>query len=1145
MNSIIVLYAAKTLNLPPEQLQLTLSTFTILLFLPVFMGGYAIDHYLSDKSALFLGISLLASGYCTLAFSSIHTFYFALSLILTGNIFFKIVPASLLAQSARKQTRTIDSVFTLYYMAINTGSFVGMAIFPAIAKKHGFTFAFLLSSLGLISAFFTSLGFYYLTRNDKKIYPNKTLLLIPIAVAFLILLFTAALYLKNVSQALYIFLAILASILFIKRVKAEGELERKRMIVAAILMLEALIYFTPNWHTPLTLKFFATNFTDNSIFGFEINHSLFQTLNPFWIFIFSPLLAYYYNVRDKQGKDASITTKFAIGILFCAIGFLLLPIGYYFKGAETLVSANWVSISYLLLALGELLIGGLGLAMMAKLATPNTFNFMIGTWYLAPAGGIIIGQMIPNAPVIIQNHLHTDIALAFYSKQFLILGLIVLALSILMLIFSEKLSIIIDEPKNLKTTINNNTTLLTGSLSSKLSKKASNYLLTIGIIIAFIILLVNHNISKGMYNSQINTWTNHFSNNAESYLADKNSLDLNNGVETLKISGLFSSFIVLDSQKNIIYQFGTKPYEHPSNILENEAGSLSQGNNYKFYPFYGANHNLLGYYSYTTDFNDYFTPFLWLSVIYLLTLVLLYFVLKKFLTTGFNKELKKLSDFLINIESLTKKIKKTGTINAMVSIEQLGASEEEVKINQLFSGLVDEISNSHKHIREITGEFEKEKANTKLSQVALQVAHDIRSPLMALDMLVKRLPEVDVSKRMMLRDALNHIRDITNNLEKTGSANKKYEPKTVTQVAVLLDYILSERRAAFSKNPIDIQYYPTSNYYNLFIEVIASEMKRVLSNILNNACEAAPAIDGIVTIQIHHDQSNIIICISDNGPVISEEIFPSLFTRGFTTKTQGSGLGLIYAKETLAKWGGTIELSPISSGGVLAKIILPSQKPPSWFISSISLPEKSSVVCIDDCPSIFQAWQQRLTILNADLDLQYYESKEALIAHLKIQNTPCTYLVDYEFSGKPYTGLELINFILVIPGNRVYLVTSHSNDPEIQQFCELRNVCIIPKFFAFNMPVRILKSSPQTVILSKSYSYKDFKKSLSINNDIIFYSHLNEFLADMPLFCKSNIFFIEKELENFIEKELIAKNFCVNTYSDLQSPCLVTHFNNQ
>lgn len=399
---------------------------------------------------------------------------------------------------------------------------------------------------------------------------------------------------------------------------------------------------------------------------------------------------------------------------------------------------------------------------------------------------------------------------------------------------------------------------------------------------------------------------------------------------------------------------------------------------------------------------------------------------------------------------------------------------------------------------------EKNRIKKELEEISAQVAHDIRSPLAALEIVIKRLPEIEDFKRIMLGDAVNQIRDIINNLEKNITSSCSNNDMSVTQVAVLLDFILSERRVAFSNKSIKFDYDFISDCYNLFVEVNVSEMKRVLTNIINNACEAVMLEGGIVRVDIVQESNSVVISINDNGPYINKEVQASFFTRGFTTKSNGSGLGLFYAKDRLTKWSGNIELIPDKTRGMTANIKLPLKDPLPWFVSVLSIPANSTVVCVDDSISIWHAWVERFKIVNGNIRLLYCSSKLDLLRVISGQcNDFKTYLVDYEFSSSDYTGIDLVNLILssLKSRDRIFLVTSHSNDEAIQEFCKLNGIHMIPKHFAFKMTIRITTNSIKAIILIDRSDYYDIENIfLPLIDDILIYHNLNEFLMDLILF---------------------------------------------
>lgn len=350
-----------------------------------------------------------------------------------------------------------------------------------------------------------------------------------------------------------------------------------------------------------------------------------------------------------------------------------------------------------------------------------------------------------------------------------------------------------------------------------------------------------------------------------------------------------------------------------------------------------------------------------------------------------------------------------------------------------------------------------EKLSTQLDQelkIAAQVAHDIRSPLSALQILTEQqLIELEEPKRILLRDAVYQIRDIVNNLDQNSLSKS-----TETQIAILLEQVVSARRTALARKSICINENFEANSYTLFTKIDHSDIKRALTNLINNSAEAIQSNHGMIDITLKSNLENIVIIISDNGRGISADHLGLLFTRGFTTKKMGTGLGLFHAREIISQSGGSIDIESKKGEGTTITIKLPSQKPPSWFATRLTIPNNSIVTCVDDSVSIWNAWQERLRSIKGSIESRYCCDKSGLLHELgeEIDKTK-TYLIDYEFSGQPYTGLDLIRNVLDYKKDldQVLLVTSRS-DLEIQEFCAENKVKIISKLFALKIPIEII-----------------------------------------------------------------------------------------
>jgi POT family proton-dependent oligopeptide transporter len=209
------------------------------------------------------------------------------------------------------------------------------------------------------------------------------------------------------------------------------------MIVAFILMLEAIIFFVLYSQMPTSLNFFAIRNVEHSILGIAFEPEQYQALNPFWIIIGSPILAAIYN---KMGDTLPMPTKFAAGMVLCSGAFLVLPLGAKFATDAGIVSVNWLIICYALQSIGELMISGLGLAMVAQLVPQRLMGFIMGSWFLTTAGANLIGGYVASMMAVPENVTDPVMSLEVYSRVFMQIGVATAVVAVLMLLTAPKLN---------------------------------------------------------------------------------------------------------------------------------------------------------------------------------------------------------------------------------------------------------------------------------------------------------------------------------------------------------------------------------------------------------------------------------------------------------------------------------------------------------------------------------------------------------------------------------------------------------------------------------------------------------------------------------------------------------------------------------
>jgi POT family proton-dependent oligopeptide transporter len=202
--------------------------------------------------------------------------------------------------------------------------------------------------------------------------------------------------------------------------------ERSGLLAALILTLQVILFFVFYQQMSTSLTLFALRNVDPtfSLFGahlFTWSAAQFQALNPIWIMLLSPLLAMLYTKLAKSGKDVPVAAKYAFGFAVVAAGFFV----YAWSGSFAVngrVSSWWMVGGYGLYSLGELLVSGLGLAMIARYVPARMSGFMMGAYFVATGVSQYLGSVVANLAKMPAGDLDPLISLPLYTKLFAELG---------------------------------------------------------------------------------------------------------------------------------------------------------------------------------------------------------------------------------------------------------------------------------------------------------------------------------------------------------------------------------------------------------------------------------------------------------------------------------------------------------------------------------------------------------------------------------------------------------------------------------------------------------------------------------------------------------------------------------------------------
>lgn len=361
------------------------------------------------------------------------------------------------------------------------------------------------------------------------------------------------------------------------------------------------------------------------------------------------------------------------------------------------------------------------------------------------------------------------------------------------------------------------------------------------------------------------------------------------------------------------------------------------------------------------------------------------------------------------------------------------------------------------------------KEQEKFVKVVGQMAHDIRSPLSTLKTIVQTADELAEQKRVTLRRAVINIEDITNHML------NRYKPKEskLTQnnqrqyvlVSVILAEIASERRYRYQNSAIQFDLVITTPQVNnfLFIQIEPSNLRRMLSNLINNAAEALPKTGGKIILELSSGNEWVEISVIDNGIGISLEKLQQIRQKiGVkTSKKSGFGIGLTQVFDVLETNYGEFDISSSTVGdhhGTTVSIKFPKAKIPNWIATEINLTPDDVIVVVDDDMSIHGAWDSRIAYILEkfpSIEVKHFMSgREALefIDVLKCENDNVCLLSDYELLNQDIDGLEIIRQSGV---KRSLLVTSHYTDCQVRKSAAKMGVKVLPKELVCSIPLKI------------------------------------------------------------------------------------------
>lgn len=455
MRAILTLFMVNSLLIKEADAAIIYGGFLALCYLTPLLGGFISDKYIGNRYSIMLGGTLMAIGQFLL-FISASTFdsslgsaklfmWIALFIIIFGNGFFKPNISSMVGSLYPKQEKNkLDSAFTIFYMGINIGAFLGQFICPWVgdvkdaetgvrdifAFKWGFLAASIAMIIGTIT-FFVLKNKYVVTPEGRPIgglpknnvnddfeegetqtakFTGKA---IGIAFGLFVALFFIFRYLlvgefsfssvgmgQLIKGIIYPFIYSAGiALAYLIMSSAENKVERQRIWVIYIVSFFIIFFWAAFEQAGSSLTFIADNQTDRDIFGWNMPPSMVQIFNGIFVVMLALPFSLLWDKLRAKGKEPVSPLKQAMGLALIAISYFIIAHNVKDLGNSGLLAIKWLMLLYLIQTMGELCLSPIGLSLVGKLAPKRFASLLYGVFFISNAAGYALagslGAIIP------------------------------------------------------------------------------------------------------------------------------------------------------------------------------------------------------------------------------------------------------------------------------------------------------------------------------------------------------------------------------------------------------------------------------------------------------------------------------------------------------------------------------------------------------------------------------------------------------------------------------------------------------------------------------------------------------------------------------------------------------------------------------
>ena len=277
---------------------------------------------------------------------------------------------------------------------------------------------------------------------------------------------------------------------------------------------------------------------------------------------------------------------------------------------------------------------------------------------------------------------------------------------------------------------------------------------------------------------------------------------------------------------------------------------------------------------------------------------------------------------------LQQKISQLGAGDLNVSVSFSRRNDEIGDLGRNFNQMVEQLRESRIEIEHLhRTQMSRAEHLATLGELATGLAHEIRNPLAGIagviEIIGRDLPSTSPARSVVkdVRQEIARINHIVTDLLQTARPHppkvRKSDLNTTVEHAVMLG-----RQQALAKS-VDITLHKDPSLPE--VEHDSDQIHQVLLNLLLNALQAIDQ-KGKIAVTLEMRGANVAIEVADNGRGIPADHLPNIFRPFFTTKGDGTGLGLSLARRIIEEHHGRIDVTSAVGKGTTFAVVLPLQR---------------------------------------------------------------------------------------------------------------------------------------------------------------------------------------------------------------------------